>query len=232
MLNYVAFYLISFMLRTPGSAAGAGVDQPAVAGDAALRDPAADLLGSQFSLNVGFLLVIAATFFCAWLLNRSSLGFRFRAVGENPSAARTAGIDVKGIYIWAMVLSGALVGIAGATQVLGTLTTGFSSGIDAGIGFDAITVALLGRSRPGASSAPGILFGALKAGGYAMQARERRADRHRARRAVADRAVRRGAAARAHDLPDSGARARRAAPAAKPSRRLRRAASETAAVTK
>ncbi|WP_082763925.1 ABC transporter permease [Frondihabitans sp. PAMC 28766] len=169
MLNYVAFYLISFMLRTPGllQAQGSTNPQSPPTMHSAILPP---LLGSKFSLNIGFLIVIAATFFCAWLLNRSSLGFRFRAVGENPSAARTAGIDVKGIYVWAMVLSGALVGIAGATQVLGTLTTGFSSGIDAGIGFDAITVALLGRSRPWGVFGAGILFGALKAGGYAMQA--------------------------------------------------------------
>lgn len=169
MLNYVAFYLISFMLRTPGllQAKGSSNPQSPATLESAILPK---IFGPAFSLNVGFLVVIAATFFCAWLLNRSSLGFRFRAVGENPHAARTAGINVKSVYVWAMVLSGALVGIAGATQVLGTLTTGFSSGIDAGIGFDAITVALLGRSRPWGVFGAGILFGALKAGGYAMQA--------------------------------------------------------------
>jgi simple sugar transport system permease protein len=69
-----------------------------------------------------------------------------------------------------MLFSGALVGLAGVFQVLGTVTTGFSSGIDAGIGFDAITVALLGRSKPWGVFAAGILFGAFKAGGFAMQA--------------------------------------------------------------
>ncbi|MGR9912177.1 ABC transporter permease subunit, partial [Escherichia coli] len=83
-----------------------------------------------------------------WILERSSLGFRFRAVGLNPNAARVAGINVKSMYIYSMLISGALIGLAGVDQVLGTVTTGFSSGIDAGIGFDAITVALLGRSTP------------------------------------------------------------------------------------
>lgn len=55
---------------------------------------------------------------------------------------------------------------------MGTVTTGFTSGIDAGIGFDAITVALLGRSRPWGVFFAGILFGAFKAGGYSMQAGE------------------------------------------------------------
>ena len=81
-----------------------------------------------------------------------------------------AGIHVKKIYVYGMLISGALVGLAGVAQVLGTVATGFSSGIDAGIGFDAITVALLGRSKPIGVFFAGILFGALKAGGYWMQA--------------------------------------------------------------
>jgi simple sugar transport system permease protein len=69
-----------------------------------------------------------------------------------------------------MLFSGGLMGLAASSQVLGTTTTGFSDGVDAGIGFDAITVALLGRSRPWGVFFAGILFGALKAGGYTMQA--------------------------------------------------------------
>jgi simple sugar transport system permease protein len=69
-----------------------------------------------------------------------------------------------------MLIAGAFAGLAGVSQVLGTVTTGFSSGIDSGIGFDAITVALLGRSTPWGTFAAGILFGAFKAGGFTMQA--------------------------------------------------------------
>ena len=76
------------------------------------------------------------------------------------------------MYVYAMLISGALVGLAGVNQVLGTVTTGFSAGIDAGIGFDAITVALLGRSTPWGIFVAGILFGAFKAGGFSMQAAE------------------------------------------------------------
>jgi ABC-type uncharacterized transport system permease subunit len=130
------------------------------------------LFGPQYSVHAGFLFVVVATVFIWYLLNRSSLGFRFRAVGENPNAARVAGIDVKNSYLYAMLLSGGLAGLAGAAQVLGTVTTGFSAGIDAGIGFDAITVALLGRSKPWGVFAAGILFGAFKAGGFSMQAAE------------------------------------------------------------
>jgi ABC-type uncharacterized transport system permease subunit len=171
MLNFVALYLISFMLKTPGLLQAPGSNNP--------KTPAAlptavfpDLLGPQFNLHWGFIFVIAATVYVWYLLNRSNLGFQFRAVGENPNAARVAGISVNKMYIYAMLLSGGLVGLAGVAQVLGTVTTGFSSGIDAGIGFDAITVALLGRSKPWGIFVAGILFGAFKAGGFAMQASE------------------------------------------------------------
>ncbi|MCP2031632.1 simple sugar transport system permease protein [Okibacterium sp. HSC-33S16] len=171
MLNYVAFYLISWMLRTPGLLQAPGSVNPK---SPPMMDTAVfpDILGPKYNLHLGFVFVIAATIFAWWLLNRSSLGFQFRAVGENPNAARVAGINVKNTYVQAMLISGGLVGLAGVMQVLGTVTTGFSAGIDAGIGFDAITVALLGRSRPWGIFAAGVLFGAFKAGGFAMQAAE------------------------------------------------------------
>ncbi len=168
MLNYIALYLIDYLLNSP-----------------VLRDPSSNapvspsekptavffhLLGPSYSLNFGFILVIGATIFCWWLLGRSSLGFKFRAVGENPRAARVAGIHLNRMYIYVMVISGVLVGFAGVYQVLGQITTGFDRGIDAGIGFTAITVALLGRSRPWGVFAAGILFGILQAGSYTMQA--------------------------------------------------------------
>ncbi|CAN5277382.1 ABC transporter permease [soil metagenome] len=169
MLNYVGFYLIGYMLRTPGLLQAPGSTNP--------KSPAIlptavfpELFGPQYNLHWGFVVVIAATIYVWYLINRSSLGFQFRAVGENPNAARVAGIKVKNVYVYAMLISGGLVGLAGVAQVLGTVTSGFSSGIDAGIGFDAITVALLGRSRPIGVFFAGILFGALKAGGYSMQA--------------------------------------------------------------
>jgi simple sugar transport system permease protein len=169
MLNYVAFYLISWMLRTPGLLQAPGSSNPKTP---AMKETAVffDLLGPQYNLHFGFILVIGATVLVWWILTKSSLGFQFRAVGENPNAARVAGIDVKNMYVYGMLISGALVGLAGVNQVLGTITTGFTAGIDAGIGFDAITVALLGRSTPWGPFAAGILFGAFKAGGFAMQA--------------------------------------------------------------
>lgn len=171
MLNYVAFYLVSWLLRTPGLLQAPGSSNPKTP---AMKETAIfpALLGPQFNLHFGFILVVIATIVVWWILSRSSLGFRFRAVGENPNAARVAGINVPSMYIYAMLISGALLGLAGVSQVLGTVTTGFTAGIDAGIGFDAITVALLGRSTPWGIFVAGILFGAFKAGGFSMQAAE------------------------------------------------------------
>lgn len=169
MLNYIAFYLVSYMLRTPGLLQAPGSNNPKsppMAANAILPG----LFGDRYNLNWGFLIVIAATVLVWYILNRSSLGFQFRAVGENPNAARVAGMNVKNIYVYAMLISGALLGVAGSYQVMGNIVTGFSAGIDANIGFDAITVALLGRSRPWGVFGAGLLFGALKAGGFSMQA--------------------------------------------------------------
>ena len=163
MLNYIGFYLVAYLLRTPGALQAPGQNNPKTPGmESTAVFP--KLFGDQYNLHLGFVLVIFATVGVWWLLERSALGFRFRAVGENPEASKIAGI--------AMVLSGALVGLAGVAQVLGTVTTGFGADIDAGIGFDAITVALLGRSKPWGVFFAGILFGGFKAGGFAMQAAE------------------------------------------------------------
>jgi simple sugar transport system permease protein len=171
MLNYVAYYFVfwaltkEWLLATPGSV---NPKSPPMKDSAILPK----VLGDRFNLHLGFILALIAVAVVWWLLNRSTLGYRIRAVGENPHAARASGINVGRIYTVVMMLGGALLGLAGVNQVLGTVTSGVSVDIDAGIGFDAITVALLGRSRPLGILAAGLLFGAFKAGGFTMQASE------------------------------------------------------------
>lgn len=169
MLNYIAYYFVYWMLSTPGLLQAPGSNNPKTP---KMLETAVfpKIFGDQFSLHWGIVVAIGTTFFVAWLLNRSSLGFQFKAVGFNPNAARAAGINVPRMFTYVMLFAGGLVGLAGVFQVLGTVTTGFSAGIDAGIGFDAITVALLGRSRPWGVFSAGLLFGAFKAGGFTMQA--------------------------------------------------------------
>ena len=171
MLNYVAFYIIGYLLATPGLLQAPGSSNPKTPPMKA-NAIMPHLFGPQFTLHWGFVFALVAVAFTWWLLERSRLGFEFRAVGENPAAARVAGIDVRRTTVLSMLVGGALVGLAGVTQVLGTTTTGFGDGIDAGVGFDAITVALLGRSSPLGVLGAAILFGAFKAGGATMQAAE------------------------------------------------------------
>lgn len=171
MLNYVAYYLLFYaltkewLLKTPGSV---NPKSPPMKETAILPK----VLGDQFNLHLGFIIALVAVGVAWWLLNRSTLGYRIRAVGENPHAARASGINVGMTYTIVMMIAGSLLGLAGANQVLGTVTSGVSLDLDASIGFDAITVALLGRSKPLGILAAGILFGALKAGGFTMQASE------------------------------------------------------------
>lgn len=169
MLNYVAFYLVFFALSKQSLLQAPGSFNPK---SLPMKESATlpKLFGDQYNLHLGFVIALLAVGFAWWLLERSSLGFRIRAVGINPQAARASGIDVGRTYVVVMLIAGALVGLAGANQVLGTVTSGITVDLDAGIGFDAITVALLGRSRPFGILAAGLLFGALKAGGFAMQA--------------------------------------------------------------
>ncbi|MBO3086421.1 ABC transporter permease [Cellulomonas sp. zg-ZUI188] len=168
MLNNIAIYLVAYLLSLdPFQRTGS--NNP-------VSPPIADtgvyplLLGTGYRLHAGFLVAIAAAFFTWWLMERSTIGFRFRAVGSNPDAARTAGISVNSTYVWVMLTAGALAGLAGSAQVLGTERV-LTAGVAASFGFDAITVALLGRSKPLGTVLAGLLFGALRAGGVVMQAR-------------------------------------------------------------
>jgi ABC-type uncharacterized transport system permease subunit len=164
MLNYVALYLLQWALTTrhfkrPGR------DDPI----SPVVDPHAQY--PQFGdtrLHLGFLLALLAAVFVWWLLSRSTIGFELRAVGANPDASRTAGMSVGRAYVIAMVVAGALAGLAGTQQVLGT-DLPLTDGVAASVGFDSITVALLGRGTPLGTVLAGLLFGALNAGGLQMQ---------------------------------------------------------------
>jgi simple sugar transport system permease protein len=101
-------------------------------------------------------------------MERSTFGFRFKMVGHNASAAKSAGIKVENTYIWALAISAGFSGLAAANQGL-SINGGLVTSIEAGIGFDAITVALLGGSRAGGVVMAGLLFGAFKAGSASMQ---------------------------------------------------------------
>ncbi len=125
------------------------------------------LTGYRVNLGLVLALAIAAAIF--WMMERSTVGFELNAVGLNPNAAATAGMSPGRSIITAMSTGGMLAGAAGATVILGVqgrITDGFS----AGLGFEGITVALLGRGRVGGTVAAGLLFGSMRSGGRLMQA--------------------------------------------------------------
>lgn len=166
MFNYIALYFLGYLLNTPAFQRP-GESNPI----SPILDPSAvypQILGTQYRLHLGFVVAIAATFLVWWLLNRSTVGFEFRAVGANPKAAQTAGINVSRATILVMALAGALAGLSGVAQVAGTEKV-LTDGVAATYGFDAITVALLGRSTPWGTFAAGLLFGAFRAGAVQMQ---------------------------------------------------------------
>jgi general nucleoside transport system permease protein len=123
-------------------------------------------------VNYGIFVAVGVVIFAWWFLERSSLGFEIRVTGANPNAARTSGISPRKVLILAFMISGGLAGLAGITQVSGTLhyiDGTFMIG-SAGIGFTAITVALLGRNRPVGIVWGSLLFAALGVGGRTSMA--------------------------------------------------------------
>jgi general nucleoside transport system permease protein len=167
MLNYIALSLITYLMRTPIlHDMDAGNNPTSIPPQPTAVFPL--ILGDGYNLRLSFVLCLAAVVVYWWLMERSSLGFRLRMVGLNPDAARAAGVDVKRMAIIAMVLSGLFVGLAGLNQSLGR-DGSFGPNVDVGIGFEAITVALLGQSRAVGVLFAGLLFGALKAAGPTMQ---------------------------------------------------------------
>ena len=169
MLNYIAVGLLAYALTTTAFQRPGRTDPISPIVDWNATFPR--LEGGQ--LHLGFGLSLLAAGFVWWLLDRSTTGFAIRAVGANPHAAATAGMSVARTTVITMVVAGALAGLAGAQAALGPTASGvpvpLSAGIVGSIGFDAITVALLGRSKPLGTVLAGLLFGGLHAGGLAMQ---------------------------------------------------------------
>ncbi|MBT3389929.1 MAG: ABC transporter permease [Chloroflexi bacterium] len=165
MMNYIAFRLSEFLLRGP------------------LKDPdgytpvSADIQDSAklfrffenpIRFHIGFFVALFFAFLVYWLLFKTTWGFTLRTVGSNPRAAKYAGMSIMKSTVIAMFLSGGLAGLAGANEVLGVnhnLAVAFSSGY----GFDAIALALLGKSNPLGVVLAAIMFGFLRNGAIQMQ---------------------------------------------------------------
>jgi simple sugar transport system permease protein len=168
MLNFIALFLVEFLLKIPVFQEPGRNNPLSEQLPPSVRFP--QIFGVDYRLSIGLLLALAAVLFVYWLLYKSTWGFEFRAVGFNPTAGQYAGMKVTSLYVLVMAFSGGLAGIAGANQAMGLPPYQVTQGFAGTIGFDAIALALLGRSHPFGVLWASLLFGALKAGGRAMQA--------------------------------------------------------------
>lgn len=167
MMNYIAYRTVDYLLKTETVRRTGRTDPISKAVGEGAHLPR--LLGDDYRIHAGIILALLVTWAVWWLLFRSTIGFRFRAVGANPSAALYAGMSVGGTYILGMTLAGGLAGLGGASQLLGIQYSVFP-GFSSGYGFDAIALALLGRTHPFGVLLAALLFGVLRSGATGMQA--------------------------------------------------------------
>ena len=165
MLNFVALHIVGYLIRGPLQEPTRLYPQSATLPLAA-RLPT---LVADTRLHWGIAIAVVAAFALWAALRFTEAGFRVRAVGANPVAARMAGsIDIRATTLAAFLVSGALAGIAGAVEVTG-VTYALYESLSPGYGFTAIAVALLARLHPLGVLLSGVLLGALQGGGAAMQ---------------------------------------------------------------
>jgi len=166
MLNYIAREIVGYAIAGPLRAQGASFARSPDVLNAALPVIVNPGTGHEGSLGMLIPLIIVPAIW--WLLFRSTIGFELRTVGANPDAARYAGMRPRRMVVFALTLGGLLAGMAGAIEILGRdryMAASYSSNI----GFEAITVALLGRAHPVGIVFGGLLLGAMHAGAPAMQ---------------------------------------------------------------
>ncbi len=166
MMNYIALNLVSFLLNGPmkdPNPQNVVARTPLIAESARLP-----VLFEGYRIHWGLLIALFMAFAVWWLLWKTTLGYEIRTVGTNPDAARYAGIRVQRIIVLTMTLSGFLAGMAGAIEVTG-LNYRHELGFSIGYGFDAIAIALLGKTHPLGVVLASILFGAMRNGGTRMQ---------------------------------------------------------------
>lgn len=164
MMNYISFRLSDWLLNGPMKAPGFRPLTPVVDNSAMLPR----FFPAPLRFNWGFIVAIAVAFLIYWFLFKTTTGFEIRAVGANPDGARYAGMNIVKNFAIAMTLSGALAGLAGATQVLG-VDHWVGQGFSAGYGFDSIAIALLGQSHPLGVVLAALLWGTLRSGATNMQ---------------------------------------------------------------
>ncbi|HEX7973656.1 MAG TPA: ABC transporter permease [Anaerolineales bacterium] len=173
MMNQIAVYAMNYLLRGPL------MDPQQVKNGSFIPQTARFSISTDLPrlvptrLHLGVLLAVVVAVLVWLLLWRTTLGFRIRAVGLSPKAARRAGIRVERYAVLALLLSGALAGLGGAVQVLGVqhrmVTDGSAAGFTGAAGFNGIVAALFGQLHPLGAIPASVIFGALIVGANAMQ---------------------------------------------------------------
>ena len=163
MLNYIAINITDYLADGPWKDTSPGN----IVARTPVIDPSA-AIGRLGPVPIGFIIAILIAFIVWWLLYKTTVGFEIRMVGLSPDAARYAGIRVARTLILTMVISAILAGIGGAVETQGVVGR-FQPGFNTGLGFDGITVAMLGKTHPFGTIPAAILVGAMKAGSSEMQ---------------------------------------------------------------
>lgn len=171
MLNWVAFYLSNFMIKTPllvrpNSEASVSIHESASISINWLTD----LVGPATKVNWGIVISIILVLVIAFILLKTTLGFELRGVGHNKFGAEYGGVNVNSSIFKSMAIAGSLAALAGAIQVMGVSQNITILAAPEGYGFDGIAVALIANSNPIGVIFSGLLFGAFKYGGTKMQA--------------------------------------------------------------
>jgi simple sugar transport system permease protein len=165
MLNYLIVYVLSLLLlHGPWTEAGGFFEQTAIVPDAAKLPIPIGLT----RLHLGFAVALLAAALLQILIDRSPLGYEIRAAGSNLRALEFQGVNVARLVVVVMALSGAIAGLAGATEVYGVQYR-LKSGVLNGLGYSGIIIAILGQLSPKGVVIAAILFGALLNGATLMQ---------------------------------------------------------------
>lgn len=175
MLNYVAANFAGWTVYAGGSqgqqpgplwdrTAGAVSETP----DVLLSAQIPWIFGPPYRVHWGVMLALLVAVLIWWLIFKTVVGFEIRTVGLNMRAAKYAGMHVPRTIVLAMVIAGGLAGLAGAIETLG-LNHKFAPEFSGAVGFDGITVALLGQTHPLGVVFAAFMLGALDAGAARMQ---------------------------------------------------------------
>jgi simple sugar transport system permease protein len=163
MMNYIAFLLTSYMVNYPWKAEGMVPQTNPVVESAELLSL---LRGSQ--LTIGIFIAIAVVVVITILFKSTILGYEMKAVGYNPQAGATGGINIALMGVLSMVLAGAVAGIGGGVEILGVHGR-FIQGFSPGYGYDGVAVSVLVNGNPALVPISSVLFGILRAGGAFLE---------------------------------------------------------------